>query len=680
MDKKWYSAFFAGVRERFRGRNHDHSYQEHEHHSRGHESCGKSSCGCGHNCGPEKSPLIVLIRVAAAILLIILELVLTLSTLLSYSFVIAAFLIAGYDIILSAIKGAAGKDFFNEKLLMAVAGIAAMIIGKTHEAVIVMVLSQVGDLLQDSAVRKSRNSITGLMDMRPDKVKLMTEEGTVTVPAEDVKPGDIFIVSAGERIPLDGVVISGSSELDTSSLTGESLPRPVSEGEEVFSGCINVFGGLKIRATSILKESTAQRILDLVENSDDNNSNTEKFITRFARYYTPAIFALAFLIGVPLPLIFRLDFSDWLYRALVLLVISCPCALIISIPLTYFAGIGGASARGILFKGANVVDEIASATTAIFDKTGTLTTGQFDIVSTEPIGIGSEDLLFLAAYAEASSTHPIARSIVKNSGVSVDHKHITDFREKRGRGILTRLSDGRIIIAGSTELVDELGIEHPFGHRDSTSVLVCLDEKCVGCINLGDKVKPDAKKAVTDLISIGVDRVVMITGDKLSAAQMTAAELGIPEFHAECMPDMKLARIKSIVDMQGEGEKAIFVGDGINDVPVITAADIGIAMGGLGADAAIEAADVVIMNDQPSKVAEAISTARSVRRILWQNIFFSVGVKAVVLILGIAGIASMWMAIFADVGVAVLAVINAMRAFNVEIMDLKHIFNMLKAK
>ena len=573
---------------------------------------------------------------------------------------LAPYLVAGYDILLGAFHGVRGKDPFDENFLMAVATVGAVCLGEFREAVAVMVFFQIGELFQGYAVGKSRRSIAALMDIRPDTARLEAADGIRIVSPEEVPCGEVILVQPGERVPLDGVVLEGVSALDTSSLTGESLPREISPGSEVLSGCVNLTGLLRVRTTKPYGESTVARILDLVENSALKKSRSEAFITRFARVYTPAVCLSALALALLPPVISLLlggaaRWSRWIYRALSFLVISCPCALVISIPLSFFGGIGGASARGILVKGGTDLEALAAARTVVFDKTGTLTRGTFSVTAVE----GSEDTLALAALAEQFSTHPISRALRKSWDGDPAAHTVTDVMEQPGRGV-SAIVDGQQIYAGNHRLMADLGLK--VAEAAGTVVYVAADGRLLGRITLSDLPKEGVKEALSALKAAGVHRTVMLTGDSESAARPVAEALGLDHFFAGLLPADKVERVEQLLAKKVPGETLCFVGDGVNDAPVLSRADVGVAMGATGSDAAIEAADVVLMDDDPRKLALAIAIARKTLSIVRQNIVFSLVVKIGCLLLTAAGITNMWWAIFADVGVMVLAVLNATRA------------------
>ena len=577
---------------------------------------------------------------------------------------VAAFCACGYGIVTEAAEDVLHKDFFSENVLMSVAGIVALAIGETTEAVAVMLLSEIGEALQEAAVERSRSVVSRLLNMRPDKAKLMLSGGEMKeVPVEELRSGDVIMVVPGERIASDGVVERGESELDTSAVTGESMPRSCAAGTEVLSGCINLSDTLMVRVTTDYDNSTVSRIVKLVEDAEKKKGKTELLIARFCRIYTPVVFAAALVIGLLVPLIGGLGFGIWIHRALVLLVVSCPCAIVISVPLTYFAGIGGASKNGILFKNANAVDAAAGLTSVFFDKTGTMTTGKFSVSGVEPVRISRDELLYLAACAEASSTHPIARSIRECYGAEIEPGRILSHHEEKGKGSVVALSDGQTVAAGNIELMESLGVKGDFHDSGSTSVHVAVGETYVGRIDLSDTIKDGAADAVRQLRALGVDNIALMTGDNALAATRVGKAVGISEIYSDCLPQDKAERLEYVLNTQEKDDKLAFVGDGINDVPVLALADVGIAMGGLGSDAAIDTADIVLMTDEPVKVPEAVRASRRIRKLCAENIGFALGVKTLAMVLGVCGIATMWMAVFADVGVALLAIANSMRAF-----------------
>lgn len=572
-----------------------------------------------------------------------------------------SYLLLGGEIVLRALKNIARGRVFDENFLMSVATIGAFAIGETPEAVAVMLFFQIGEYFQRLAVRRSKKSIAGLMDIRPDYANLIKDGEIIRVSPETVKVGDAIIVKPGEKIPLDGRVTDGESMLDTKALTGESVPRSAKPSDTVLSGCINLNGVLTIEVTKEYRESTVAKIIDLVENASGKKAPTENFITTFSRYYTPIIVGMALLLAVLPPLIFHGGWADWIHRSLVFLVISCPCALVVSIPLGFFGGIGGASRKGILVKGGNFLEALNHLDIVVFDKTGTLTKGVFEVTSICPENGFTEDtLLELAANAETFSNHPIALSVLKAYDGVVNRGALTEYQESSGQGVSVLLS-GKAILAGNNRLMAENDISFTESQNPGTKVYVAVDGAFAGCIVISDEIKPDSQKSIAALKSKGVSRTVMLTGDDPQIAKAVADKLGLDEVHGGLLPAQKVEMVELLNGQKRAKGKLAFVGDGINDAPVLARADIGIAMGGLGSDAAIEAADVVLMTDEPGKLADAIDVARFTKRVVWQNIIFSLGVKGIVLLLGAFGVASMWEAVFADVGVALLAVLNATR-------------------
>ena len=579
------------------------------------------------------------------------------------------YLIVGYDILQKAVLGIRNRQPFDENFLMGVATVGAILLGDYVEGTAVMLFYQTGELFQSYAVGKSRRSISQLMDIRPDYANIEEEDGQLSqVDPDEVEPGTVIVVKPGERIPIDGVIVEGRAALETSALTGESLPREVREGDEVISGCVDMSGVLRVRTTRAFGESTVSRILDLVENASSKKSRSEQFITRFARIYTPAVCfgALALAIVPPVARMIMgmgAEWSDWILRALTFLVISCPCALVVSIPLSFFAGIGGASREGVLIKGSNYLEALSRTRTVVFDKTGTMTRGVFEVSGVHHASIPEEELLELAAHAEAYSTHPISLSLKKAYGKEIDPARVADVEEIGGHGVTARV-DGRLVAAGNDKLMEKLGVACVPCDQAGTVVHVAVDGQYAGHILIADQLKPTAIQAIAALRGAGVRRTVMLTGDRREAAQQTATELSIDEVHSELLPGDKVARVEELLSQRNSRESLAFVGDGINDAPVLSRADVGIAMGALGSDAAIEAADIVLMDDDPLKIAKAIGISRKCIRIVYENIAFAIGVKALCLLLGALGLAGMWAAIFADVGVMVIAVLNAIRALN----------------
>lgn len=580
---------------------------------------------------------------------------------------LAAYILAGGEIVLSALKNITRGNVFDENFLMSVATIGAFVIGEYPEAVAVMLFYHLGMFLEDLAVGRSRRSIAALMDISPEYANLKVGEDVKKVSPGDVKVGDIIIVKPGEKVPLDGVVIEGRSMLDTSVLTGESVPREVDVGDNVLAGFINKNGVLVVEVKKEFQDTVVSRILDLVQNASSRKAPTEKFINRFARYYTPVVTATAAAIAFIPPLVIPgAAFSEWFYRAMVFLVVSCPCALVVSIPLGFFAGIGRASRNGILVKGSNYLEALNNVDTVVFDKTGTLTKGTFKVTSVKPgDNFSRNELLKYAAHAEAYSNHPIAVSIVNEYGKEVDVNEIEDYNEISGMGISVRVM-GKAVLAGNIKLMEKEGIACDIPETTGTIVHVAVDGKYAGYIEISDEVKEDSARAIKSLKDIGVKKLVMLTGDNRVVSEKIGKQLGLSEIHAELLPDQKVEKLEVLLKEEGANGKLVFVGDGINDAPVLARADIGVAMGGLGSDAAIEAADVVIMTDEPSKLVSAIKIARKTHRIIWQNIVFSLGVKLIVLALGALGVATMWEAVFADTGVTLIAVLNSMRVNTID--------------
>ena len=578
--------------------------------------------------------------------------------------------IIGYDILLKATKGVRNRQPFDENFLMAVATVGAIVLGEYVEGVAVMLFYQIGELFQSYAVGKSRRNISALMDIRPDYANIEGADGElVRVDPDEVAIGTVIVVQPGEKIPLDGVILEGHAALNTSALTGESLPREVQEGDEVISGCVNMSGLLRIRTTREFGESTVSKILELVENASSRKSPPENFITKFARIYTPAVCYGAVALAL-LPPIVRLlmgmeaQFGEWVMRALTFLVISCPCALVVSIPLSFFAGIGGASREGVLVKGSNYLHALSQTKVVVFDKTGTMTQGVFEVSEVSPCGMDAAQLVEWAALAESYSAHPISQSLKRAYGQAIDASRVQDVEEIGGHGVTARV-DGKRVAVGNERLMARVGVTAQAGRQPGTLVHVAVEGVYAGCISIQDRIKPGAREAIDALHRQGVSRTVMLTGDRDDVAQKVAAELNIDEVHSELLPAQKVSWVETILEKKAKGETVAFVGDGINDAPVLSRADIGVAMGALGSDAAIEAADVVLMDDDPRKIALAIALSRKCLRIVYQNIAFAIGVKGVCLVLGALGVAGMWAAIFADVGVMVLAVLNAIRAMRI---------------
>lgn len=576
------------------------------------------------------------------------------------------YLIVGLEILEKALKNIKNGQVFDENFLMSIATIGAFLLGEYLEGIAVMLFYQIGELFQSYAVNQSRKSISDLMDIRPDHAVVLRDSQEEVVDPEEVVVGEVIVVRPGEKVPLDGTIIEGNSSLDTAALTGESVPTTVTSGETILSGCINLTGVLKIRVEKEFEQSTVARILDLVENASSQKAKVENFITRFARYYTPIVVMAAAVLAV-IPPLFLPDypFAVWIYRALTFLVISCPCALVISIPLSFFGGIGAASRSGILVKGSNYLELLSNAEFAVFDKTGTLTEGVFRVSEIVPEGMEQEDLLGIAAYAEAYSSHPIAQSILEAYGKPIDKTQIHEINEIAGRGIWANVGEIEVY-AGNAKLMQDIGIEYPKEVPAGTIVYIVVDYVYAGYLLIADVVKSDAKKAIEDLKKIGIKKTVMLTGDSDLIGRRIAEKLGMDEVYTQLLPEDKVTRIERLIERKSNKGTLVFVGDGINDAPVLARADVGIAMGGLGCDAAIEAADVVIMTDEPSKLAAMIKIARKTVKICRENIVLALGIKAVVLLLGALGIADMWAAVFADVGVAVLAILNAMRTLYIK--------------
>ena len=612
----------------------------------------------------------MLIRIIIAAVLIVVFSLLPAEGYLRFVLFMIPYLVIGYDILKKAFKGILNKQVFDENFLMAVATVGAILLGDYSEGVAVMLFYQIGELFQSYAVGKSRRNISELMDIRPDYANIEKDGTLEQVDPDEVEIGTIIVVQPGEKVPIDGVITEGTSTLNTSALTGESLPRDAKAGDEVISGCINMTGLLKIRTTKEFGESTVSKILELVENSSSRKSKSENFISKFAKYYTPAVcygaLALAFIPPIVLLIMGKpAMWGDWIYRALTFLVISCPCALVISIPLSFFAGIGGASNQGILVKGSNYLETLAQTKYVVFDKTGTMTQGVFEVSGIHHNEMPDEKLLEYAALAECSSSHPISKSLQKAYGKPIDRNRVTDIEEISGNGVIAKV-DGISVAAGNTKLMNRLGIAYQDCHHVGTVVHMAIDGKYAGHILISDIIKPHAKEAIAELKKAGISKTVMLTGDSKRVADQVAGELGIQEVYSELLPADKVSRVEELLNQKSEKAKLAFVGDGINDAPVLSRADIGIAMGALGSDAAIEAADIVLMDDDPLKISKAIKIARKCIRIVYENIYFASGIKILCLILGALGIANMWVAIFADVGVMILAVLNAIRTLFVK--------------
>ena len=614
----------------------------------------------------------VFIRIiVAAVLMVVLSL-LPVDGWLKFVLFMIPYLVIGHDILLKAWKGILNRQVFDENFLMAVATIGAILLGDYKEGVAVMLFYQIGELFQSYAVGKSRRNISELMDIRPDYANIEKEDGTLEqVDPDEVGIGSVIVVQPGEKVPIDGVIEEGRTSLNTSALTGESLPREAGVGDEVISGCINMSGVLKIRTAKEFGESTVSKILDMVENASSKKSRSENFISKFAKYYTPAVCYGALALAILPPLVRLLflgmtpEWGDWVMRALTFLVISCPCALVISIPLSFFAGIGGASNAGVLVKGSNYLETLSETKYVVFDKTGTMTQGVFEVSGVHHSSMDTEKLLEYAALAECHSSHPISKSLQKAYGKPLDPNRVTEVEEISGNGVTAKV-DGVRVAAGNSKLMEKLGVDCMECHSVGTVVHMAVDGKYAGHILISDQIKPHAKEAIAALKKCGVKKTIMLTGDRREAARQVAEELGIDEVHSELLPGDKVAQVEKLLDEKGEKERLAFVGDGINDAPVLSRADIGIAMGALGSDAAIEAADIVLMDDDPLKISKAIRISRKCLRIVYENIYFAIGVKVICLILGALGIANMWAAIFADVGVMIIAVLNAIRALNVK--------------
>lgn len=624
-----------------------------------------------------KKQKIMLVRIAAALVMLIGLHFLPSEGAVRFGLYLVPYLVIGYDILRKAWKGIRSGQVFNENFLMAVATVGAFALalydrtGDYTEAVAVMLFYQIGEWFQSYAVGRSRKSISELMDIRPDYANIEKDGSLVQVDPDEIETGTVIVVQPGEKVPIDGIVESGKSTLDTSALTGESVPRDIAEGQEVISGCINLTGVLKIRTTKEFGDSTVSRILDLVENASSRKSHSEDFISKFARVYTPAVCMAALALAVLPPLVRGLamglapEWDVWIYRALIFLVISCPCALVISVPLSFFAGLGGASREGVLIKGSNYLEMLSKTGVVVFDKTGTLTRGVFEVEAVHHSRMAKEKLLEYAALAESSSSHPISRSLQKAWGKVIDRSRVTDVQEISGNGILAKV-DGLSIAVGNDKLMKRLGIE-PIPCRSAGTILhMAVEGEYAGHIVIADAVKPHSRQAIQELKRDGVRETVMLTGDIRSVAEKTAAALGIDSVYSELLPAGKVEKVEEILARKPEKKKLVFAGDGINDAPVLSRADIGIAMGAMGSDAAIEAADVVLMDDDPLKISKAIRISRKCMRIVYQNIVFAIGVKLLCLLLGAVGLADMWLAIFADVGVMILAVLNAIRALFVK--------------
>ena len=613
----------------------------------------------------------MLIRIIVAAILVVAFSLLPIEGYVKFGLFMIPYLVIGYDILKKAGKGIMNRQVFDENFLMAVATMGAILLGDYKEGVSVMLFYQIGELFQSYAVGKSRRNISDLMDIRPDYANIEKDGKLEQVDPDEVEIGSIIVVQPGEKVPIDGIVVEGSSTLNTSALTGESVPQDAKCGDEIVSGCINMSGVLKIQTTKEFGESTVSKILDLVENASSQKSKSENFISKFAKYYTPAVCYGAVALAVLPPLVRMLfmglspEWGDWIYRALTFLVISCPCALVISIPLSFFAGIGGASKAGVLVKGSNYLETLSQTKYVVFDKTGTMTQGVFEVSGVHHNEMEEEKLLEYAALAECSSSHPISKSLQKAYGKEIDRSRVTDIEEISGNGVTAKV-DGVSVAAGNEKLMEKLGIEFVACSHVGTVVHMAVDGKYAGHILISDTVKPHAKQAIKELKKCGVKKTIMLTGDRKNIADYVAKDLGIQEVYSELLPGDKVSKVEALLANKTEKEKLAFVGDGINDAPVLSRADVGIAMGAMGSDAAIEAADIVLMDDDPLKIATAIHIARKCIRIVYENIYFAIGIKLICLLLGALGIANMWMAIFADVGVMVIAVLNAIRALFVK--------------
>lgn len=616
----------------------------------------------------------VLIRIiVSAVLIVALKVVgsfVEINRYLEFALYMIPYFVIGYDILRKAFLGIKNKQVFDENFLMAVATVGAIALGDYTEGVAVMLFYQIGELFQSYAVGKSRRNISELMDIRPDYANIEVDGEFRQVDPDEVEIGTVIVVTPGEKVPIDGVVTEGESSLNTSALTGESVPREVKAGDEIISGCINLSGVIRVKTTKEFGESTVSKILDLVENATSKKSHSENFISKFAHYYTPAVCYSALALAIIPPIINLIignpaGFGTWIYRALTFLVISCPCAVVISVPLSFFAGIGGASKAGVLVKGSNYLETLSKTKYVLFDKTGTMTKGVFEVVGVHDNTIDKNNLIELAAYAESYSTHPISKSLQAAYGKEIDKSRISDVKEISGHGVIAKV-DGKEVAAGNGKLMDMLGIKYTECEQVGTKVHIALDGKYAGHILISDVIKPTSKQAIAELKSAGVKKTVMLTGDASDVAKQVAEKLGIDEVYSELLPDDKVSKVEEYLSKKGEKEKLAFVGDGINDAPVLSRADIGIAMGAMGSDAAIEAADIVLMDDDPLKIAKAIKISKKCLGIVYENIIFALGVKLVCLILGALGIANMWVAIFADVGVMVIAVLNAIRALMVK--------------
>ncbi len=612
-----------------------------------------------------------LIRIVISFILLILAFILKLDNVIINDILfIISYLIVGYDIILKALRNITRGKVFDENFLMTIATIGAFFIGEFPEAVAVMLFYQVGELFQSYAVDKSRKSVSALMDIRPDYANLYHDEKTERVDPNKVKVGDIILIKPGEKIPLDGIVVEGNSFLNTLALTGESMPKSVVEGDEVLSGCINNEGILKVKVTKEFQNSTVSKILDLVENASSRKSKSENFISKFAKYYTPIVVIIAIFLAFIPTLILDTSFKSWIYRALSFLVVSCPCALVISIPLSFFAGIGAASKIGVLVKGSNYLEALANTEIVVCDKTGTLTEGIFKVQKVNPVGYSEEELLKYTSYAENYSNHPIALSIKEAYGKAINEKLVMKTRELKGKGVIAKVESKEVLV-GNLKLMDEYNIDYEKSNDVGTIIYIAVDNLFAGSIVISDKIKEDAYKAVKEFRRNNVKKIVMLTGDREEISKNVSKKLKLDNYYAELLPQDKVKKVESLMQDESIDGKLVFIGDGINDAPVLALSDIGVAMGGLGSDAAIEAADIVIMTDEPSKLADAIKISKKTMHIVKENIIFAITVKILVLILSALGVTTMWAAVFADVGVSVIAIINALRILIVKIIDEK---------
>ncbi len=678
--KKAKGAYHDHVHDEHCGCGHDHEHDHnHNHNHRQHCDCGQhheqeyqtkqlsepAAMAQPVAVKPKAAPFTPemkqsAMKIAAGAVLVLLANLLKLSELAQFGVYLLAYLIVGGEIVLRAVKNITRGQVFDENFLMAVATIGAFCVGEYPEGVMVMLLYQLGELFQDYAVHRSRRSIADLMDIKPEVAHVKQGDRFISVEPDEVALGDIIQIRPGEKIPLDGVVLDGHSALDTVALTGESVPREVAPGQQVMSGCINTSGVLTVRVEKEYEDSTVAKILDLVENASSKKAEAENFITRFARYYTPVVVAIAAILAIVPPLALQEPFSGWIYRALTFLVISCPCALVISIPLTFFGGLGASSRHGVLVKGSNYLESLAQLEIAVFDKTGTLTKGQFAVTEVHPVGISEEQLLYYAACAESISNHPIAQAVQQANQKAVAAQALQSAEEIAGHGI-SAVVEGHTVLAGNYRLMEREQVVCSQVEEAGTIIYLALDRKFCGWIVIADELKPDAQEMITRLKALGINQIVMLTGDNQKTAEQVAGQLGITKVFSQLLPGDKVHCLEQLLQQKSQKGTISFTGDGLNDAPVLARADVGIAMGGLGSDAAIEAADVVIMNDQPSKLADAVEIARATRRIVKQNIVFILAVKLLVLILAALGLATMWMAVFADVGVAVLAILNAVR-------------------